>query len=90
MAQAQILHRGPWQIAYKAINVLCSDGVRRTVTDLKEPDTAFSIPGKVQVRGKTVTGFVMSWENDLIFCQYTYGANGKMLPNIPANKYKES
>lgn len=85
--QAQILHRGPWQQAYKAVNVLCSDGVRRTADRLKEPDTMFSIPCQVQVSGKTVSGFLMVVGSDLVFCQYTYGTNGNVLPNIPSREY---
>jgi hypothetical protein len=85
--KAQILHRGMWQIPYKAVNVLCSDGVRRTVNNLKPPDTFFSIPGQVQAHGKTLSGFIMSVGEDLIFSQYTYGKNGAVLPDLPAKDY---
>ncbi len=77
--KGRILHRGPWQIPYKAINVLCVDGVRRTVRLHGEPDTFFSVPGSVQVRGKTVSGFVTSDNGDLKFIAYTYGKNADVL-----------
>lgn len=81
----KILRRGPWQIPYKATNVLCSDGKRRTIRLHSEPDTFFSIPGKTQVKGKTVTGFILSFQNengwqDLKFCAYQYRKNGYLLP----------
>jgi hypothetical protein len=90
MDKGQILRRGRWQVAYKAINVLCSDGVRRTVDHLKEPNTFFSIPGSVQVKGRTVAGYIMSRDDDLIFSAFLYRANGKLLPNIPVSEYKDA
>ncbi len=88
--KGKILYRGMWQIPYKAINVLCSDGKRRNAKITQQPDTFFSIPASVQVRGKTVTGFLMdNSEGELCFCQYTVSKNGGMLPDIPSNQYKE-
>jgi len=77
--KTQILTRGPWQVPYKATNVLCEDGVRRTARITREPDTFFSIPATVQARGKTVTGFVTSRGDDLIFIAYAYGKNHAIL-----------
>jgi len=83
--QGKILHRGPWQVPYKAIDVLCSDGVCRTARLTREPDTFFSIPGSVKVRGVTVTGFV--WTDDdkdgnkvLRFSVDLWRKNAHMLP----------
>ncbi len=59
------IHRcGPWQIAVRATGVMCPDGKRRTIALVGEPDTYFSIRGRVQVKGKTVTGVVMHREMD--------------------------
>lgn len=62
--KSKIFHRGMWQIPYKATNVLCPDGQYRTVKILREADTFFTIPASVQVRGKTVTGFISHNHND--------------------------
>lgn len=83
--KARILHVGHWQIAVRAVNVLCSDGKRRTVQLSGEPDTFFSIPGHVKVRkdGKsyTIVGFITSdSDGDIKFYPYQYRKNGKILP----------
>jgi hypothetical protein len=44
-------------VAYR--DVLCPDGRRRMVR-VGVPDSFFSAPGRVQVKGKTVSGFVTS------------------------------
>lgn len=62
---AKILSRGPWQIPYKVIDCLCPDGFRHVAKITSQPDTFFSIPARIQVRGKTVTGYVTSRENEL-------------------------
>ncbi len=50
---------GPWRVAVRATGVMCPDGKRRTIALVGEPDTFFSIRGRVQVKRKTVTGVVM-------------------------------
>lgn len=45
----------------------CEDGVIRTIR-IGIPDTFFSIPGRTQVRGKTVKGFVHVEEEEIRFC----------------------
>lgn len=80
---AKIHYQGPWQIATRATDVLCSDGIRRTVILAVEPDTFFTIPGKVQVKGKTVTGFIVhcgDGNKDIQFHAYQNGKNGHLLP----------
>lgn len=63
--KAEILHFGEWQIPYKAVNVLCEDGVRRTARTAMQADTYFSLPARVSVRGKTVSGFLSYNEEDI-------------------------
>ena len=66
---------------------LCSDGKLRSIQHVSAPDTFFSIPCSVQVKGKTVRGFV-SIRHDLDgqaepFIQFSavrYGKNGGLLP----------
>lgn len=76
---------GPWQILIKVTNVLCSDGKFRTFWTQGEPDTFFSHPGRVKVKGKTVTGFI-TWDNHLgddglwQFIPYSYRKNHYLLP----------
>lgn len=56
--QTWLCYYGMWQIPYHAA-LLCPDGViRHTHRIAAEPDTFFSIPCAVKVRGKTVTGFL--------------------------------
>lgn len=83
--RGELLHFGPWQLPYKAINVMCDDGIRRTCKTASEPDTFFSLPASCQVKGKTVTGFVMSYttedgSSDLRFCAYQYRKNAQVIP----------
>lgn len=80
---ARMVRRGPWQVPVKVLDCLCSDGVRRVATITGAPDTYFSIPARVTVKGKTVSGFVMTrsgFEDDYEFVAYTYRKNGNLLP----------
>lgn len=54
----QILHYGQFSLPLLAVNVLCANGRRYSVRLSGTPDTFFSIPGRVQVRGVTVSGFI--------------------------------
>ena len=81
LLKSDILSRGMWQIAYKAVNVLCEDGKQRNATITAQPDTMFSIPAIVQVRGKSVSGFI-TYNSDLevhTFLAYTHKKNGYLL-----------
>ena len=85
---------GHWQIDYKTTGVLCPDGIRRTAWILgRQPDTYFTIPCKVKVKGKTVSGFVSSRshacddgfplddnDEDWAFTPNGYGKNANVLP----------
>jgi hypothetical protein len=93
---SQIETRGPWQTPYRAQDVLCADGERRTAYFTAEADTYFSIPARVSVKGKTVTGFVMSrtfeddngeWRDMLYFVAYSYRKNGYLLPERENESY---
>lgn len=82
---AKIHTYGPWQLPYKVTEALCSDGVRRTAWITAEPDTFFSIPARVKVKGKTVSGYVTGMVTD---GQYDYefhvvqtAKNYHLLPN---------
>lgn len=83
--KSEILHYGPWQIPYKALNILCPDGIYRTARITGDPDTAFTIPAQVQVRGKTVTGYIShrtdNSEDELSF--WGFGRNmGAFFPDF--------
>lgn len=56
--------KGAWNHPYKAVNVLCFDGVRRVVRLNIQPDTYFSWPGRCTIKGKTVRGYVTGIETD--------------------------
>lgn len=79
MQYGQVLTYGVWTIPYKAINVLCPDGKRRTCKIIGQPDTYFSQPASVQAYGKTVAGYITGIETDdnrdLEFRPYLYRKN---------------
>lgn len=75
---------GPWNIPVRAL-VTCSDGKRRIARTAQSADTWFSLPARVSVKGKTVSGYVTS-DSDAdpqgyVFIAYTYGKNYTALPN---------
>lgn len=84
MPLGQAHHYGMWHITTHYSHVLCSDGIRRRVDRLSEPDTYFSHPGTVKVHGKSVRGYVTGIETDgqqdYQFRQYTYCKNHTELP----------
>lgn len=64
---------------------LCSDGKRRTARVTGEPDTFFSLPARVKVRGRTVTGFLTVDRSDPSVREWRFhanrfGKNGHLLP----------
>jgi hypothetical protein len=71
----------------RAEGVLCSDGVRRNAypTGGGIADTFYTIPARVSVKGKTVSGFVTidgpSYAQTLGFVALSAGKNGHLLPN---------
>ena len=77
---------GMWQVPYCVKHALCEDGIRRYARFTTiEPDTYFSHPACVQVRGKTVSGYITSIETngqrDYAFRAVKYGKNYNILPN---------
>jgi hypothetical protein len=77
---------------------LCADGIVRTATATAEPDTFFTVPARVSVRGRTVSGFVSALDADLwqwpgvtvpdpapvyAFSAARYGRNASALPEWP-------
>lgn len=73
---------GMWHIAIKTTNVKCSDGKLRVAYYVGQPDTYFSQPARMKVKGKTVTGSLYSTYNGdgLEFSPYRYRKNHAVLP----------
>lgn len=75
-----------WNSRFRMTNVLCSDGKYRTFTQTAEPDTFFTTPGRVKVKGKTVTGHLYydssynDYEGIWKFSAYSYRKNHDLLP----------
>jgi hypothetical protein len=83
----------PWDAPVRA-RVLCPDGVYRIARTAQSADTYFSLPARVTVKGKTVSGFITSENNELVasraadgtlaigyyFVPVLYGKNHAMLP----------
>jgi len=78
----KVEYRGPWQQPFRATNVLCSDGKRRSAFRLRTPDTFFSMPASIKIKGKTVSGYLTKSSDgtDVEFHSYLYGKNGHLLP----------
>lgn len=74
------VYRGHWQQLVAVRKALCSDGKRRYVRITSEPDTFFSVPGSVKVKGRTVSGFVTCDDGDYKFHASQKGKNGGLLP----------
>lgn len=83
MKKSRLLHRGMYQLPYKCTNVLCSDNKQRNarITSPHNPD-AWSLLASVQVKNKTVSGFITydSMKEVHVFHAYTKGKNGQLLP----------
>ena len=54
-----VLSPGPWQQLIKVKGCICPDGQPRTATITGAPDTYFSVPARVKVGRKSVSGFVV-------------------------------
>lgn len=62
---------------------MCEDGKRRYARVTSEPDTFFSLPASVTVRGKSVSGFIsLLQDGDYQFTAYTYGKNAHLLKGV--------
>ena len=70
-----VMSPGPWSMLVGVKHCPCSDGVARRVYGIGVPDTMFSAPGKVSVRGKTVTGFVTCDDDGYTFHANKFGKN---------------
>ena len=77
---------GPWERPYKVTRVLCADG-RERVAYVRDADTFFTMPARVKVRGRTVTGHI--WidtvpdsptEGHVLFVPFAYRKNANALP----------
>jgi len=67
----------------KIEHTLCEDGKRRTAFITGEPDTVFSVPARVNYKGKQIRGFITGRENengeqDYEFIAYSYLKNGHL------------
>lgn len=76
---SSVLSRGPWAQLIGVDHCPCSDGRSRKVTAVGTPDTMFSAPGTVHVRGKSVRGFVMCNEEGYTFHANKFGKNADLL-----------
>jgi hypothetical protein len=87
----------PWGL-YSGGRAMCSDGVVRTLAGIAStPDTFFSMPAKVKVKGKTVSGYVTmeteagfstDTENDPAIVKFVAVRSGKNAGMLPAGAWK--
>lgn len=81
-----ILSYGAFAQVIAINNCMCSDGKKRKIFRVGVPDTFWTMPGAVKVKGKTVTGYT-TYQNDLAnettgyyFYANKFGKNGALLP----------
>jgi hypothetical protein len=79
----------------RKVKALCSDGKVRTATFTAEADTFFTVPARVSVNGRTVTGHVTGYNEifdpgvpvpagtEYLFTAYQYRRNADALPVWP-------
>lgn len=84
----RVLSSGPWASLIQVRNCPCQDGERRTAIITGEADTFFSIPAKVRVRGKWVSGYVTNADSLYFpegyeFRANRFGKNGHLIPEHP-------
>ena len=77
---------GCWQQPWKVTKALCADGVRRTAWITAPADTFFSIPARVKVKGRTVSGYITGREAEDGGADYEFRAaqtrkHYNLLPN---------
>lgn len=89
------LEPGPFAARYTGGRALCPDGVVRRIKRIGWPDTMWSVPAAVVVKGRTVSGYVsvearsgssVVTEDDpavVIFRPYLYGKNHALLEDTP-------
>lgn len=85
----------PFSSLARVENCPCEDNVRRLVYIIGEPETFFSVPACVRVKGKVVSGFVTSHsgvdahgidptKEGLVFVAKRSGRNAGLIANAPA------
>lgn len=80
-----VLSPGPFAQLVAIRRCMCSDGVARYAKITGQPDTAWTVPAQVQVRGKSVSGFVSfdsscGEDKGYTFHASKFGKNGGLLP----------
>jgi hypothetical protein len=81
-----VLSRGGWSQIVQIRDIMCADGVRRVTSWCGVPDTYFSLPCHVKIRGRTVSGFATQFRRaddspDWQFCAARSGRNAFVLPD---------
>lgn len=90
--QSVVHYPGPFSVGPRIVRkCLCEDGIGRSAyCSAAGADTFYSIPARVSVRGRTVSGYVTADDVDgarvWLFVAYRYGANaGAILESaVPA------
>lgn len=74
-----LLCDGPWDV-FRGGAALCADGkVRKLKRIAIVADTWFSVPASVEVKHKTVAGYVSVNDNVVVFHAYLYRKNHALL-----------
>ena len=67
------------------VKALCADGIIRSALILRDADTFYSVPARVNVKGRSVTGHVyrVSEDDTLHFSPAAWLSNANALPAWP-------
>jgi len=65
--------------------ILCQDGIRRIYHKTGEPDTYFSMPGYVTVKGNKVKGYLTCINEEYNFRVYVNEKNSYLITGIKNN-----
>lgn len=77
----------PWGLYHRnGHRVLCSDGIIRAVEMGQTADTFFSVPARLRLNGKWITGYVTTEESGdggRVYCFRQHDGHGSTLPDWP-------
>jgi hypothetical protein len=74
-----VMSPGPFSQLIAVKHCPCEDGRVRLVKEIGTPDTYWTAPGRIHVKGRTVTGFVSCDEEGYTFHANKSGKNAYFL-----------
>jgi hypothetical protein len=82
----------PWGLfARNGHRLLCSDGVVRAASMSSTPDTFFSIPAFIRIKGKTITGYATTEDlnGERVWCFRHHTKHSESMPPWPCSRSQD-